>query len=303
MNKTSYSIKKRAKSFFWASIFFNRIERKDIEILYSFCRYIDDIGDSKKFSTSNSKKKLLLIIKDLSDFKSKDSIVSDFLIISNKYKINKEVPIDLINGVIKDLKKKIDINTLSELMTYSYQVAGTVGIMMCNIMNVKNRDLLRHAIQLGIAMQLTNIARDIKEDLLMNRIYFPKEFRNFLSSTNHELITNKDKQKIFSKDLHKIIIYSEILYAKALYGIKKLPFKHRFPIMLASNLYQKIGFKIKCNTEEIWNRRIYVTFVEKILITFNCFISSIFLTSTNKVKICNYKEIEHYINGLLLRIK
>lgn len=303
MNKTSYSIKKRAKSFFWASIFFNRIERKDIEILYSFCRYIDDIGDSKKFSTSNSKKKLLLIIKDLSDFKSKDSIVSDFLIISNKYKINKEVPIDLINGVIKDLKKKIDINTLSELMTYSYQVAGTVGIMMCNIMNVKNRDLLRHAIQLGIAMQLTNIARDIKEDLLMNRIYFPKEFRNFLFSTNHELITNKDKQKIFSKDLHKIIIYSEILYAKALYGIKKLPFKHRFPIMLASNLYQKIGFKIKCNTEEIWNRRIYVTFVEKILITFNCFISSIFLTSTNKVKICNYKEIEHYINELLLRIK
>ena len=105
MNKTSYSIKKRAKSFFWASIFFNRIERKDIEILYSFCRYIDDIGDSKKFSTSNPKKKLLLIIKDLSDFKSKDSIVSDFLIISNKYKINKEVPIDLINGVIKDLKK------------------------------------------------------------------------------------------------------------------------------------------------------------------------------------------------------
>ena len=170
-------------------------------------------------------------------------------------------------------------------------------------MNVKNSDLLRHAIQLGIAMQLTNIARDIKEDLLMNRIYFPKEFRNFLFSTNHELITNKDKQKIFSKDLHKIIIYSEILYAKALYGIKKLPFKHRFPIMLASNLYQKIGFKIKCNTEEIWNRRIYVTFVEKILITFNCFISSIFLTSTNKVKICNYKEIEHYINGLLLRIK
>ncbi|MDC3091579.1 squalene/phytoene synthase family protein [Rickettsiales bacterium] len=303
MNKVSYSIKKRAKSFFWASVFFNRIERKDIEILYSFCRYIDDIGDSKKFSTSNSKKKLLLIIKDLSDFKSQDSIISDFLIISKKYKINKEVPIDLINGVIKDLKKKIDIKTFSELITYSYQVAGTVGIMMCNIMNVKNRELFKHAVQLGIAMQLTNIARDIKEDLLMNRIYFPKDFRNFLLSSSYELITNKNKQKIFSKDLHKIIMYSDILYAQALYGIEKLPFKHRFPIMLASNLYQRIGFKIKCNTQQIWNKRIYVTFIEKIFITFNCFISSVFLTSTNKVKIYNTEEIEDYINGLLLKIR
>ena len=63
MNKISYSIKKRAKSFFWASIFFNRIERKNIDILYSFCRYIDDIGDNHIFSKKEKRKKLLLIIK------------------------------------------------------------------------------------------------------------------------------------------------------------------------------------------------------------------------------------------------
>ena len=303
MNKISYSIKKRAKSFFWASVFFNRIERKSIEILYSFCRYIDDIGDNKEFSKNHSKKKLLLIIKDLNDYKSEDRIISDFLILSKKYKINNKVPIDLINGVIKDLEKKVDIESFSELITYSYQVAGTVGIMMCNIMNVKDRNLLKHAIELGIAMQLTNITRDIKEDLLMNRIYFPKDFRSFSFSSNNELINNKAKQKTLSKDLHKIIMYSDIMYAQALKGIRKLPFKHRFPIMLASNLYQKIGYKIKLNTEEIWKKRVYVTFAEKILITFNCFISSLLLTSINRVKIQNTEVIEDYINGILLKIK
>jgi 15-cis-phytoene synthase len=303
MDKISYSIRKRAKSFFWASIFFNRIERKSIEILYSFCRFIDDIGDSHKFSKKERKKKLLLIIKDLNNGKSKYDIISDFLVFAKKYKINKKIPIDLVNGVMKDLKHKVEIKNLDELIAYSYQVAGTVGIMMCSLMNVKNRNLFNYAIKLGVAMQLTNIARDVKEDLLMNRIYLPKDFRTFSLSSNDELIKDKAKQKALSKDLHKLITYSNIMYSQSLCGIKELPFKHRFPIMLASNLYQKIGAKIKLNTNKVWEKRVYVTFIEKVYITFNCLISSIFKTSVNKVKIQNIQMIENYIKGILLKIK
>ena len=303
MNEISYSIKKRAKSFFWASIFFNHIERKNIDILYSFCRYIDDIGDNHIFSKKEKRKKLLLIIKDLNYLKSKDRIISNFLILSKKYKINKKVPIDLVNGVLKDLKPKVNIKNLEELIAYSYQVAGTVGIMMCNLMNVKDRNLLNYAIRLGIAMQLTNIARDVKEDLLMNRMYLPENFRTFSLSSNNELVKNKSKQKKLSKDLLNLIIYSDIMYSQSLNGIKKLPFKHRFPIMLASNLYQKIGSKIKHNTEKIWEKRVYVTLLEKIFITLDCFISCIFLTSINKVKIQDIQIIDDYIKGILLKIK
>ena len=221
MNEISYSIKKRAKSFFWASIFFNHIERKNIDILYSFCRYIDDIGDNHIFSKKEKRKKLLLIIKDLNYLKSKDRIISNFLILSKKYKINKKVPIDLVNGVLKDLKPKVNIKNLEELIAYSYQVAGTVGIMMCNLMNVKDRNLLNYAIRLGIAMQLTNIARDVKEDLLMNRMYLPENFRTFSLSSNNELVKNKSKQKKLSKDLLNLIIYSDIMYSQSLNGIKK----------------------------------------------------------------------------------
>ena len=74
-------------------------------------------------------------------------------------------------------------------------------------MNVEDRNLLNYAVKLGIAMQLTNIARDVKEDLLMNRIYFPENLRTFALSSTNELIKNKSKQKELSKDLHKIIIY------------------------------------------------------------------------------------------------
>ena len=93
------------------------------------------------------------------------------------------------------------------------------------------------------------------------------------------------------------------MYSQSLNGIKKLPFKHRFPIMLASNLYQKIGSKIKHNTEKIWKKRVYVTLLEKIFITLDCFVSCIFLTSINKVKIHDIQIIDDYIKGILLKIK
>ena len=194
MDNTSNLLKKRGKSFFWASLFFSKKERLNIQTLYSFCRLIDDIGDSNKLSRVDAKKKLNRIIFEIKKNKSENKIVSSFLNLSQNCSINNKIPIELIKGVIKDLRN-VNIKTLEELIIYSFQVAGTVGLMMCSIMNVKLHSLQKPALKLGIAMQLTNISRDIKEDLLLNRIYLPSEIRSFKYNNSNELLSNVKKKK------------------------------------------------------------------------------------------------------------
>ena len=165
MSKSSdYSIKTRAKTFYFASFFFNKEIKQEISTLYIFCRYIDDISDSGNLSKIKAKQKLKNITKDLKKLESKDIIVKNFIILMIKKKIQIKTPIMLINGVMQDLGK-VKLRNLEELIIYSYKVAGTVGLMVCNILEVNKKDLKFKGIQLGIAMQITNIIRDIDEDL------------------------------------------------------------------------------------------------------------------------------------------
>ena len=92
--------------------------------------------------------------------------------------ISKIIVLDLFDGVETDLKEKVILNNKKDLMMYSYRVAGTVGLMMSKILKVEDKNALRGAINLGIAMQFTNIARDIVEDKRRNREYIN---HNFLS--------------------------------------------------------------------------------------------------------------------------
>ena len=92
--------------------------------------------------------------------------------------IKKIILEDLVDGVASDLKKKFHIRSVKDLLVYSYRVAGTVGLMMSKILMVNDRRALKGAIDLGIAMQLTNIARDVIEDKKMNREYIKPDFEN-----------------------------------------------------------------------------------------------------------------------------
>ena len=82
----------------------------------------------------------------------------------------------MFDGVETDLKNEVKINSKKELIIYSYRVAGTVGLMMAKILNVKDRNSLISAADLGIAMQLTNISRDVVEDKSNNRFYIEHDF-------------------------------------------------------------------------------------------------------------------------------
>ena len=168
-------LKKHAKSFYWASFFLSSNTLDKCSSLYNFCRTLDDIVDDN----NNLDVKKEIFSKFKKDFENKNlnnQIIKDMWSVIDSENISKQIVIDLFDGVETDLKEKVVINSKKDLLVYSYRVAGTVGLMMSKILKVKNKEALKGAIDLGIAMQFTNIARDVCEDKARNRQYVDHDF-------------------------------------------------------------------------------------------------------------------------------
>ena len=223
-----------AKSFNWAGFFLPKNTYHDCSKLYTFCRVLDDLVDeqtslelrSEKFNKikevfekgykeANDREKLI-------GQNEYDLIVKNMIIIADKNNIKKIILDDLIEGVSSDLKSKVYLRSVKDLLVYSYKVAGTVGIMMAKILNVNDTRSLKGAIDLGIAMQLTNIARDVIEDKKMNRQYIKPDFEN----------------------IEATLKLADMFYESSFTSIKNIPFKYKFAIIVARRVYRQIGRKI-----------------------------------------------------------
>ena len=258
-----------AKSFNWAGFFLPKDTYKKCSDLYDFCRVADNIADDE--NTIEAK------IEEFKKFKNnfenknfKDPVIKNIWEIISEYNISVEIIHDLFDGINSDIKEQVKLNTKKELLLYSYRVAGTVGLMMAKILRVSKKNSLKSAIDLGIAMQLTNISRDVIEDLNNNRIYIDKNFENIKST----------------------IELSEKFYDNSFYSIKEIPLTFRFSILVARRIYRKIGYKIlnKKNFENYKRSgKIYVTKLEKVVETIFSSFDLIKLILTNK----NDDNIQH----------
>ncbi len=263
-------LKRDGKSFYWASFFLPKKTKKNAGILYSICRYFDDIADKNSENKSDYLRNTIEEIKN-----NKNNKVSIFL---NKNKINNSIFIDLIEGLILD-QGNIRIQNKEELIKYSYHVAGTVGLMMSKIIGVTHKKAAQSAIDLGIGMQLTNIARDVYEDSKMKRIYIPFDWIPNISITHlnsfDELSLEKDK--IISNAIHKLINLSEKFYKNGFAGLKYIPVSARLGIFIAANVYRGIGIKIKYKEKKYPKKRVYLNSFEKFLITLKSIAIFIFI--------------------------
>ena len=277
---SSTDLKREGKSFYWASFFMPKSSKQNAGILYSICRYFDDIADKYSEDQTNFLKNSIDEIKN-----NKENKVNIFL---KENRINNSIFIDLIEGLILD-QKKIKIQTKEELIKYSYHVAGTVGLMMSKILGVKNENAAKSAIDLGIGMQLTNIARDVYEDSKMKRIYLPAVWIPDISLKNlnnlEELSLEKDEK--ISNAIHNVIKLSEKFYKNGFAGLKYIPFSSRLGIFIAANVYRGIGTKIKSNKKKYFRERVYLNSFEKSLITIRSALLFIFIPLMNY----KYKKI------------
>ena len=163
MIKNQSLISKHAKSFNWAGFFLSKETFNKCSILYDFCRSIDDIVDGDE-ALDVRQKKFKEFKSSFINKKSPNSVVKNIHVLLGQENISKKIVEDLFDGIESDLKPAVNINNKKDLLVYSYRVAGTVGIMMAKILKVRDINALKGAIDLGIAMQLTNISRDVNED-------------------------------------------------------------------------------------------------------------------------------------------
>ena len=236
-----------AKSFNWAGFFLPKKTYMKCSALYDFCRTVDNIDDEDGDLTKK-KNNLFNFKKKFNEKSSKDPIINKMWELINDFEISTKIINDLFDGIESDIKERVEINSKKDLLIYSYRVAGTVGLMMAKILNVKNKNALKSAIDLGIAMQLTNISRDVVEDAKNNRSYI---------SANFETIS-------------KTLKLADLFYESSFTSIKEIPFNFRFSILVARRVYKQIGNNIidKKNIENYNNSgKIYVTNVEKIIQT------------------------------------
>ena len=275
----TYSIKSEGKSFYWASFFLPKKNRIAASRLYSICRYLDDVADNSKLDTSSEIKNIFNQIKENES--------SEINIFFKKNNINLGILKDLIDGLISD-QQNVRVTDEKELIDYSYKVAGTVGLMMLPIINTKDAEARKHAIDLGIAMQLTNIARDVYEDAKMNRLYLPKEWLGQVSI--NDLIDNKlddQKKKLIELSIKNLIELSDKFYANGFSGMKFIPLRTRLAIFFAAKIYKGIGEKIKSGGYVYKLERIYLNKLEKLWITIISIPEFLFLKNIFK----SYKPI------------
>lgn len=260
-----------SKSFFFASRFLPDDQRKSVAALYAFCRLTDDIVDEASEETSieeinASLDHLKQIVINLSNgYTSTNPILHAFGDTIKKHRIPVEYMHELIEGVRMDLNKS-EYYTEDELDLYMYRVASTVGLMMTTIF-ISNPEpqILARAADLGKAMQLTNILRDIKEDYNKGRIYLPEETRNLYGVTKADL---EDRE--ISKNLIALIKFetkkARSYYNRADLGIKKLPPSAAYTVKVASRVYGEILNEIKRRNYQILKQRAVVSKLRKVII-------------------------------------
>ena len=251
-----------AKSFSWAGFFLPRETLKKCSVLYDFCRVADNIADDED-KIEFKEKKFTEFENDFNQKKFNNPIIKNMWGIMEEFNISIKIVQDLLAGIKSDIKERVELNSKKDLLIYSYRVAGTVGLMMAKILNVTKKNSLKSAIDLGIAMQLTNISRDVLEDSKNNRFYIEENFETISSTVN---LANR-------------------YYQDSFYAIKSIPISFRFSILVARRVYRKIGYKIlkKKNLENYQRSgKIYVSNIEKVLETFLSIFDLISLYLINK---------------------
>jgi len=260
------------KTFHFAARFLPPELRHAVILLYAFFRTLDDLVDEP------AGRQVADIRAELEAWKSwfiskyafpapRERLGSALHCVLNKHPIPTPIFLDFLNGLIADLEAQ-GIYNFSALYRYCYQVAGTVGLAMAHVLGARSAPALTAAKNLGIAMQLTNILRDVGEDLAANRVYLPQdELASFDCPRAHLLKLYEAQQKPdehFCSLMRFQVKRTHYYYKTGMHGIWLLPPDCRLPVLIAGRLYRRILTVIERNQYDVFHSRATTSFVEKI---------------------------------------
>jgi len=260
--------RKYSKTFYLASKFLPRDKRYALYTIYAICRISDDAVDT---NTDNYRTKSLEKIKEninlaYTDNKTDQKLIDAFRIIVQTYSIPKDYFDTFIEGMYMDIYKNRYEN-FNELYVYCCKVAGVVGLMTIKVLGCRDKEAEKYAVDLGIAIQLTNIIRDIKEDFSRGRIYLPKDEMEKFGVSENDIVRG-----ILNNNLMELIKFqikrAEQYYDDTTQGIPMiLDRTSRITICLMKEIYAAILDSVEKNKYDVFSKRAYVPMHKKISIT------------------------------------
>jgi phytoene synthase len=258
-----------SKSFYFSTRLLPQHKRWATFALYGYCRHIDNLTDIPRDRTKNELSRELRFLENelktaYRTGESEHPVIGPFISVAKHYEIAKEYPLDLIKGVRMDTSIS-RYETFDDLYLFCYRVAGVVGLMMTQVLGYNNPEAMIYAEKLGVAMQLTNILRDIREDKEMDRIYLPQEeIKQFGIDIDHffEEKMSDNFQKLMKFQIDRAQQY----YNEADFGIKMLDRDAQFAIYSASKIYRGILRKIELQDYNPFKGRVYVPQAKKVQI-------------------------------------
>ena len=253
---------RHGKSFYWASLFLGPKLAERAAQLYQFCRFVDDLADGDLSERKESLEDIRARLEGHSVAAGPE--IESFLQLASENNIPLIAAKELLDGMLSD-QTAAAFDSEADLLRYCHAVAGTVGLMMCRVLNCKDQRADSFAIDLGIAMQLTNIARDVLEDAKMKRRYLPASWINVPASKISA--SNVACHAPVASAIERVLDLAEEYYVSALVGIRLLPFRSRFSITVALRIYRQIGVLLQRRHLRWWDGRIYVPASEKVLLT------------------------------------
>ena len=284
---------KHGKSFYWASLFLGSALADRAARLYQFCRFVDDLADGDLPDRFDSLEDIRTGLLDpqhpaVATIPELDA----FITLANKTNIPLNAAVELLDGMLRD-QQPTALETEAQLLRYCHAVAGTVGLMMCRVLNCQQPRADSFAIDLGIAMQLTNIARDVLEDAQMDRRYLPAEWLDSTYSPETIARAETNIHLPVASAVNHLLALADRYYASALLGINLLPWRSRFSIIVALRVYGQIGHQLKRGGLQWWRGRTVVSKATKMRLS----ISSLVYLIPKKVP--NHKTSLHkHLKGL-----
>lgn len=264
-----------SKSFAAAARLFDPETRASAYLLYAWCRHCDDVidGQTLGFQRDDSQandpiaelhKLRLQTSEAIAGGKTSDPIFLALRTVVQKHRIPAVYPLALLDGLQMDVEAR-RYETLDDTLTYCYHVAGVVGIMMAMVMGARHDATLDRANDLGLAFQLTNIARDVIDDARLRRVYLPAQWLRAegVPSDPAELVAPEHRPQI-AVVVRRLLAEADKYYASSVAGLPDLDMRSAWAIATARNVYRQIGLSVLSRGASAWDQRVSTSKPQKI---------------------------------------
>jgi phytoene synthase len=267
--ESEFAIAKHSRSFSLAARLLPRANGEEAAIVYAWCRRADDAIDLRAGPAQGQA--LVQLRAELADLYAgglpSDPVLAGFREVLVARAIPMQYPAELLAGMEMDVRGQ-RYSSLDELLTYCYRVASTVGLMMCHVMGVSHTVALRHAAHLGLAMQLTNICRDVMEDWQLGRLYLPADIL-----ARHDVSLRPGEGTPFPAAavpgcrgvIEELLAIAEQYYASSDAGLPYLSLRCALSVNAARRVYSAIGGEIARTGHDVSAPRAVVPTYKKLL--------------------------------------